>query len=84
MKELFAREDFSGRPVSKFLEENRFFGKLPQGILNTEGHQWITQRRFALKTLKDFGFGKKSLEATVNIEIDEIIRQFLINQVKSF
>ena len=79
-KDLFGREQFSGRPTSKFHEENRFYGKIPQGIINTEGQHWTAQRRFALKTLKDFGFGKQSLESAVNLEIDELIKCFLSHQ----
>ena len=79
-QDLFGREQFSGRPTSKFHEENRFYGKIPQGIINTEGQHWTAQRRFALKTLKDFGFGKQSLECAVNLEIDELIKCFLSHQ----
>ena len=79
-QDLFGREQFSGRPTSKFHEENRFYGKIPQGIINTEGQHWTAQRRFALKTLKDFGFGKQSLESAVNLEIDELIKCFLSHQ----
>ena len=76
-KDLFAREEFSGRRVSEFHLAHRFFSRKPQGIINTQGHQWETQRRFSLKTLKDFGFGKQSIEAAINVEIDDIVEQFL-------
>ena len=76
-KDLFSREEFSGRRVSEFHLAHRFYSRKPQGIINTQGSHWETQRRFSLKTLKDFGFGKQSLEAAINIEIDEIIEQFL-------
>jgi len=79
-KDLFAREEFSGRRVSEFQLAHRFFSGKPQGIINTQGQQWETQRRFSLKTLKDFGFGKQSIEAAINIEIDEIIEQFLASK----
>ena len=46
----------------------------------TNGDQWSHQRRFALKTLKDFGFGKQFLESTINTEIDEMITKYSLHQ----
>ena len=57
-KDLFGKEEFSGRRVGEFQLAHRFFSRRAQGIINTQGKHWETQRRFALKTLKDFGFGK--------------------------
>jgi hypothetical protein len=37
---------------------------------------WTEQRRFALKTLRDFGFGKKSMESMVADEVNELIDTF--------
>ena len=42
----------------------------------------MTQRRFSLKTLKDFGFGRKSLEDAISMEIDLIIEEFLSKEVR--
>ena len=81
-QELFSKEEFSGRPLDNFLAENLFFNRKRQGIIHTQGHHWITQRRFSLKTLKDFGFGKRSLEETVNIEIEELIQRFIASEVR--
>ena len=80
-KELFGREEFSGRRISEFLRENRFFKNEAQGIIHTEGIHWMTQRRFSMKTLKDFGFGRKSLEGAINFEIDNLIEEFLARKV---
>ena len=68
--------------MSNFLKENKFLKTGPRGIINTEGDQWITQRRFSLKTLKDFGFGRKSLEDAISMEIDLIIEEFLSKEVR--
>merc|ERR1712133_109038 len=77
VKDLFGREEFSARNSGKYLQNHKFIGgKTPQGIIHTNGLHWAVQRRFALKTLKDFGFGKKSLESAINIEIDEVIQCF--------
>ena len=45
------------------------------GIINTEGEAWSHQRRFALKELRDLGFGKKSLDSIMNEEVDEVIEK---------
>ena len=62
----------------KFIGNNTQQG---QGIIHSRGLHWAAQRRFALKTLKDFGFGKKSLETAINEEIDEVIQYFQSHQV---
>ena len=76
-KELFGKEEFSGRGVSNFHLTHKSFNGKPQGIVNTEGKHWVTQRRFSLKTLKDFGFGKQSIEEAINIEVDQVVSKFL-------
>lgn len=83
-KELFSKDEFSGRPTSAFHKENLFFGNSPEGLIQTEGSHWSAQRRFSLKTLKDFGFGKQSLETTVNNEIDLITDTFLANEGEDY
>ncbi|XP_041646900.1 cytochrome P450 2J4-like [Cheilinus undulatus] len=49
------------------------------GIIFSNGHSWKQQRRFALSTLKYFGFGRRSLEPVV---LDELT--FCLKQLKSF
>ncbi|XP_013774212.1 cytochrome P450 2U1-like [Limulus polyphemus] len=53
---------FAGRP-----QDFSFFWWLTDGlgIVQSEGKIWQEHRRFALKTLRDFGFGKLSLEGRV-------------------
>ena len=75
-KELFAMDEFSGRPVTKLQILHRWYQKKAQGIIFTEKEQWSAQRRFSLKTLKDFGFGKQSLEEAMNLEIDCLMEEF--------
>ena len=44
-----------------------------QGILQSEGRIWTEQRRFALRTLRDFGFGRKGMESLIMDEVKELV-----------
>merc|ERR1719347_825272 len=76
VKDLFEKSEFNGRKANEMMRKHRFFKDKPQGIIRNDGEAWSTQRRFALKTLKDFGFGKKSLETSIHYEIDELMDIF--------
>ncbi|KAK9302697.1 hypothetical protein QLX08_005417 [Tetragonisca angustula] len=58
--EMLNRSEFDGRP-NGFLYKHRS-GGIRRGILFTDTDVWHSQRRFALKTLKQFGFGNNSME----------------------
>ena len=75
-KELFEKEEFSGRHLDQLVVESRFWNNIPRGIVFTEGSKWSAQRRFSLKTLKDFGFGRKSIEGSIHFEVEEMIENF--------
>ena len=76
-KDLFGREEFSGRHVNDFIKEHKAIGKKPRGIIITEGEHWMKQRRFSLRTLKDLGVGKQCLEDVMYAEIDILLKTFL-------
>jgi len=42
------------------------------GILMSSGDVWLEQRRFAMRTLRDFGFGKTSMEEMILDEAQEL------------
>lgn len=44
-----------------------------QGIIATDGEVWHEQRRFTLRHLRDFRFGKTSLEDQIAEEIQDLI-----------
>uniref|UniRef100_A0A3B4Z470 Uncharacterized protein n=1 Tax=Stegastes partitus TaxID=144197 RepID=A0A3B4Z470_9TELE len=50
-----------------------------RGMIFTNGHVWRQQRRFALSTLRYFGFGKKSLEPVILDEFTHCAEDFLFN-----
>ena len=43
-------------------------GEMP-GVISTSGRYWREQRRFLLKNLRDFGFGKSSMESLIQDEM---------------
>ena len=43
------------------------------GIVNNDGQSWSEQRRFALRHLKDFGFGRSAMEDLIIDEAKELI-----------
>ena len=48
-----------------------------QGIITSDGLRWQEHRRFALKHLKDFGFGKIGLEGVIQEEAEDIVKHLL-------
>ena len=47
-------------------------GKI-RGIIAAKGEDWVKQRRFGLRTLRDLGFARQGIEDIINEEIDQII-----------
>ena len=46
-------------------------GEMP-GVISSSGRYWRDQRRFLLKNLKDFGFGRSSMENLIQEEMDKL------------
>ena len=86
MKDLLKREEASGRqtiaPFQDFRPGSTIKGILDKdnsgnvpGMILNRGKSWTDQRRFTLKVLKDFGFGKSSMEDTLLDEVDKLCEQ---------
>ncbi len=45
------------------------------GVLYGNGKTWHEQRRFTLTTLRDFGFGKESMEELIEAEAAELVNK---------
>ncbi|XP_035706095.1 farnesoate epoxidase isoform X2 [Folsomia candida] len=71
IKEAWNNYQLCGRP--KLSGSSVRTGGTVRGILFQDGLEWIEQRRFALRHLRDFGFGKKSMEHLVLDEISELV-----------
>ncbi len=87
------REDTSFRPKmipantlrpgwEDFHGENE--GQIP-GVIFSSGSYWREQRRFLLKNLRDFGFGKNSMESILQDEVSKLCTKLSKTpQVKDF
>ncbi|XP_046817600.1 probable cytochrome P450 304a1 isoform X1 [Vespa crabro] len=58
VKEILLREEFDGKLSDSYFIKSRAFNK-KLGIIFTDGEQWREQRRFALRYMRDFGFGRR-------------------------
>jgi methyl farnesoate epoxidase/farnesoate epoxidase len=45
------------------------------GVFFSDGTFWVEQRRFTLRHLRDFGFGKSNMETSIFEEIEEVINE---------
>ena len=75
LRKIFKMEECSGRPMNKVFSQHRFGrgdGK-SRGLLFSTEEEWKEQRRFSLRTLKDMGFGKSSMEDSINIEVQKLV-----------
>lgn len=55
------------------LQENK--GSQP-GVSFSQGRSWKEQRRFLLRNLRDFGFGKSEMEDTLLDEVDKLCGEY--------
>lgn len=74
MKQCLNDPAFAGRPLLQvFLDKSGPGATSTRGIITSELQIWSEQRRFTIKNLRDFGFGKASMEQIIQEEIKEFI-----------
>lgn len=83
-RELFSREEWCGRGLSIISRYFRSDNGVNKGIITSDGLRWQEHRRFALKHLKDFGFGKIGLEGVIQEEAEDIVKHLLKMQNTDF
>ncbi len=78
-KDLFNKDVVSNRHIDYWYWHRFVKGEdgIPKGIVHTNGAEWSEQRRFALKTLRDFGFGKRGMDAIIQEEASDLVRALL-------
>jgi len=73
--DVLKQEDFQARP--DFQSWTARNGVKNRGILFSDGvASWNEQRRFSLRTLRDFGFGKDSMEGLLQSEMETLVNKF--------
>ncbi|KAM9305175.1 cytochrome P450 2K4-like [Gastrophryne carolinensis] len=73
-------DDFGERadvPVFKLITKDH-------GMIFSNGESWKVLRRFTLSTLRDFGMGKKTVEARIQDELIPLIENFKSHNGKPF
>ncbi|KAJ2952089.1 hypothetical protein O0L34_g4359 [Tuta absoluta] len=72
-KEMLRREEFDGRLDIIVARLRSFWKRL--GIFFTDGYFWYVQRRFSLRNMRDYGFGRRdaTLEEVIALEIKQTI-----------
>ncbi|XP_063909187.1 probable cytochrome P450 304a1 [Zophobas morio] len=77
-KEMLSRDEFVGR-VDTVIVRVRSRGE-PKGIFFSDGSFWKTHRKFSLRHLRDYGFGRRS-DVMENYVADEV--NYLLNFLTS-
>lgn len=70
-REMLYNEDIDGRPKGIFYQTRTWGDR--KGVLLTDGDLWKEQRRFLIKHLKEFGFGRKGMVDTACIEASYMV-----------
>jgi len=71
IKEAFNQEAFNGRP--EFKAAMMFTGGDEHGTLTSAGDPWDTIRKFTMKNLNNFGFGRKSMEGFLQSDVSALV-----------
>ncbi|CAG7731123.1 unnamed protein product [Allacma fusca] len=74
IKECFNDPNYNGRAKEML---TCILSQGQHGIIASEGQEWVEQRRFTLRHLRDFGFGKNLMENLIMEELDDFARPSL-------
>lgn len=74
VKEAFKKDEVTARPPMKPFHEFRYGSAdgNQRGVILSSGLEWQDQRRFSLRQLRDFGFGRSSMEAMILEEVQKL------------
>ncbi|PSN47974.1 hypothetical protein C0J52_09985 [Blattella germanica] len=74
VREVFTKEEYDGRPDSFFIRLRAMGGR--RGITFTDGRYWHEQRSFAVRHLREVGFGKTQMEDMILDELRDLLKLF--------
>ncbi|XP_031827989.1 putative cytochrome P450 303a1 [Nomia melanderi] len=74
IRSMLANEDCDGRPIGPVYETRTFGAR--RGLIVVDENLWVEQRRFVLKQLREFGFGRKSMAVIIEEETRWLIEHF--------
>ncbi|XP_014222433.1 probable cytochrome P450 303a1 [Trichogramma pretiosum] len=74
MKAMAANDACDGRPVGP-VYETRTFGKR-RGLLVVDGNLWVQQRRFILRHLREFGWGRTDMAIQIEHEASQLVQYY--------
>ncbi|KAK7864096.1 hypothetical protein R5R35_002738 [Gryllus longicercus] len=80
VREVLKRDEFQARPYNRQLQSRSFGRKI--GIMFADGPDWQEQRRFSLRHLKEFGFGKTSMESSILDEAADLMDEIRDRRVQ--
>eukprot|EP00094_Tigriopus_californicus_P010881 TCALIF_10496-PA protein Name:"Similar to Cyp2j6 Cytochrome P450 2J6 (Mus musculus)" AED:0.07 eAED:0.07 QI:0/0.78/0.7/0.9/1/1/20/349/2332 len=75
-KEAFKKDEVTARPPMKPFHEFRYGSAdgNQRGVILSSGLEWQDQRRFSLRQLRDFGFGRSSMESMILEEVQKLCK----------
>lgn len=79
IKQMLSDDDFAGRPMGVFYEA-RTWG-IRRGVLLTDEQFWQEQRRFIIRHLREFGFGRRDMGAMVEDEAGDLVQTIMNKMV---
>lgn len=80
LKEFLSSDDLIGRPDGEFYRSRTWGERL--GVLLTDSDLWKEQRRFSLRHLRDFGFGRRDMSVMIEEETANMV-EYLKHQILS-
>ncbi|KAL6425592.1 hypothetical protein ACFW04_009618 [Cataglyphis niger] len=74
VRAMLTNEDCDGRPIGPLFEARTFGAR--RGLIVVDERLWMEQRRFVLRHLREFGFGRTSMATIIEDEALKLVEHF--------